>query len=32
MVKLITCPCGHLDLTREQLQDYWLDEHGPFFM
>ena len=31
MVKMVMCLCRRPDLTREQFQDYWLNEHGPFF-
>ena len=32
MIKFIMCCTRHPDMTREQFQDYWLNEHGPFFM
>ena len=25
------CLTRHPDMTRERFQDYWLNEHGPFF-
>lgn len=31
MIKLIMCLRRRSDLTREQFQDYWLNQHGPFF-
>ena len=31
MIKLVMCLCRHPDMTREQFQDYWLNNHGPFF-
>ena len=31
MIKLIMCLHRHPNLTREQFQDYWLNNHGPFF-
>lgn len=32
MIKLIMCLCRHPNMTREQFQDYWKNQHGPFFM
>ena len=32
MIKLIMCLYRHPKLTREEFQDYWLNQHGPFFM
>ncbi len=32
MIKFIMCCTRHPDMTREQFQDYWLNNHGPFFM
>ena len=32
MIKLIMCLCRRADMTREQFQDYWMNQHGPFFM
>ena len=32
MIKLVMCLCRHPSRTREQFQDYWLNQHGPFFM
>lgn len=26
------CLCRHPQMTREAFQEYWRDEHGPFFM
>ncbi len=31
MIKLVMCLRRKSDLTREQFQDYWLHQHGPFF-
>jgi len=31
MIKLIMCLRRRSDLSREQFQDYWLNQHGPFF-
>ena len=28
---MVMCLCRHPNLTREQFQNYWLNEHGPFF-
>ena len=32
MIKLIMCLCRRPGMTREQFQDYWKNQHGPFFM
>ena len=32
MIKLVMCLHRHPDMTREQFQDYWKNNHGPFFM
>ena len=32
MIKFVMCICRHPDMTREQFQDYWRNNHGPFFM
>ena len=32
MIKLIMCLARRQDLTREQFQEYWRNNHGPFFM
>ena len=32
MIQLVMCLCRNSDMTREQFQDYWLNQHGPFFM
>ena len=32
MIKLIMCLTRRPDLTREAFQDYWENNHGPFFM
>ena len=31
MIKLVICLCRRADITREELQDYWPNKHGPFF-
>lgn len=31
MIKFVMCLRRHPDMTREQFQDYWLNNHGPFF-
>lgn len=31
MIKLVMCLRRRSDKTREEFQDYWLNEHGPFF-
>ena len=31
MIKLIMCLCRRADLARAEFQDYWLNQHGPFF-
>ena len=32
MIKLIMCIQRHPDMSREQFQNYWMNNHGPFFM
>lgn len=32
MIKFIMCLTRHPNMTREQFRDYWLNQHGPFFM
>ena len=32
MIKFVMCLRRRPDLTREQFQDYWMNQHGPFFM
>ncbi|MBT5704910.1 MAG: EthD domain-containing protein [Verrucomicrobia bacterium] len=32
MIKFVMCLTRHPDMNREQFQDYWLNNHGPFFM
>ena len=32
MIKFIMCITRHPDMSREQFRDYWLNQHGPFFM
>ena len=31
MIKLVFCLRRRADLSREEFQKYWLEEHGPFF-
>ncbi|MEM9530894.1 MAG: EthD domain-containing protein [Pseudomonadota bacterium] len=31
MIKLIMCLRRRADLTRAEFQDYWQNQHGPFF-
>ena len=31
MIKLVMCLRRHPDKSREEFQDYWLNDHGPFF-
>ena len=31
MIKLIMCLTRRPEISREQFQDYWLNNHGPFF-
>ena len=32
MIKFVMCLRRRSDLTREQFQEYWKNNHGPFFM
>ena len=32
MIKFVMCLTRHSDMTREEFRDYWMNEHGPFFM
>ena len=32
MIKLVMCLRRRQDMTREQFKDYWMNQHGPFFM
>ena len=32
MIKFVMCLRRHSDMTREQFQEYWKNNHGPFFM
>lgn len=32
MIKFVMCITRHPDMTRAQFRDYWLNQHGPFFM
>ena len=31
MIKLVMCLRRRPDKTRQEFQDYWLNQHGPFF-
>jgi len=31
MIKMVMCIRRHPSMTREQFQEYWLNQHGPFF-
>lgn len=31
MIKLVMCLCRRSDLSRAEFQDYWENQHGPFF-
>ena len=32
MIKFVMCITRHSDMTREEFKDYWMNQHGPFFM
>ena len=32
MIKLVMCLSRREGMTREEFQDYWLNNHGPFFV
>ena len=32
MIKLVMCISRRKDMTREELQEHWLNQHGPHFM
>ena len=32
MMKFIMCCTRHPNMSREQFQDYWQNNHGPFYM
>ncbi len=32
MIKFVMCITRHTDITREEVKDYWMNKHGPFFM
>lgn len=32
MIKFVMCITRHPDMSREQFKDYWMNNHGPFFM
>jgi uncharacterized protein (TIGR02118 family) len=32
MIKLIMCLTRRSDLSREEFKEYWMNNHGPFFM
>ena len=31
MIKLMMCLCRRSDISRVEFQDYWQNQHGPFF-
>ncbi len=31
MIKLMMCLCRRAELSRVEFQDYWQNQHGPFF-
>lgn len=32
MIKFVMCLTRNPDMTREEFKDYWMNNHGPFFM
>ena len=32
MIKFVMCITRHPDLSRDEFKDYWMHQHGPFFM
>ncbi len=32
MIKFVMCLTRHPSMTREAFKDYWMNQHGPFFM
>ena len=32
MIKFVMCITRHPDMSREEFKDYWMNNHGPFFM
>ena len=32
MIKFVMCLTRHPEMTRQQFQDYWKNQHGPYFM
>jgi uncharacterized protein (TIGR02118 family) len=32
MIKFVMCITRHPDMNRKEFLDYWLNNHGPFFM
>ena len=32
MIKFVMCLTRHPDLSQDEFRDYWLNNHGPFFM
>jgi len=32
MIKFVMCIARHPDMTRNEFKDYWMNQHGPFFM
>jgi uncharacterized protein (TIGR02118 family) len=32
MIKFVMCISRHPNMSRKEFKDYWMNEHGPFFM
>lgn len=32
MIKFVMCITRHPKMSREEFNDYWMNQHGPFFM
>ncbi len=32
MIKFVMCLTRHPNMSREEFREYWLNQHGPFFM
>ena len=32
MIKFVMCITRRADMTRDEFKDYWMNQHGPFFM
>jgi len=32
MIKFVMCITRHPEMSREEFKDYWMNNHGPFFM